>query len=84
VLDRGTVAQFDTPAKLLEDRNGIFAKMVEATGPSSAEHLRKMALGQISAIEDLAEQTNADLEEILASSPRPARKAKGANKEKGK
>jgi ABC-type multidrug transport system fused ATPase/permease subunit len=50
VLDKGQVVEFDTPAKLLEKENGIFASMVAATGPANAEHLRKIAKGEITVV----------------------------------
>jgi len=53
VLDKGKIAEFDSPAKLVDIPDGVFASMIEATGPASAQHLRKIAKGEISVIEDL-------------------------------
>jgi ABC-type multidrug transport system fused ATPase/permease subunit len=47
VLDKGKVVEFDTPSKLLDNTDGIFTSMVNATGPANAEHLRKIARGEI-------------------------------------
>jgi len=43
VLDKGYRAEFDGPAELLRDRNGIFRGMVQATGEEEAEKLKAMA-----------------------------------------
>nr|CAH7764296.1 unnamed protein product [Callosobruchus chinensis] len=32
VLEHGTIVEYDTPAKLLEDRNGVFYSMVKSSG----------------------------------------------------
>jgi hypothetical protein len=52
VLNRGELAEYDAPAALLE-ANGIFASMVEATGPEQAEHLKQIARGKIGVIQSL-------------------------------
>lgn len=36
VMDAGRVAEFDTPANLLRNPDGIFSKLVSQTGPSMA------------------------------------------------
>ncbi|CAG2176527.1 unnamed protein product, partial [Oppiella nova] len=43
VLDAGLIAQFDSPYSLCEDRDGIFAHMLETTGKSMEQHLRQIA-----------------------------------------
>lgn len=50
VLDKGSLAEFDTPKKLLDDSNTIFTSMVDATGPASAKYLRMVANGEASAV----------------------------------
>lgn len=52
VLDKGKLVEFDSPAKLLENPKSIFSSMVEATGPASAAHLRDIATGKASLLED--------------------------------
>ena len=42
VMDRGEVAEFDTPAQLIRKR-GIFFELVEKTGKESAEMLHTKA-----------------------------------------
>jgi len=43
VMDRGRVVEFDSPKALLENENGVFTGMVNATGPESAAALKRMA-----------------------------------------
>jgi ABC-type multidrug transport system fused ATPase/permease subunit len=52
VLNRGELSEYDKPATLL-DRDGIFASMVAATGPEQAEHLSKIARGEIGVVQAL-------------------------------
>jgi len=52
VLDKGELAEYDTPPKLLE-RKGIFHSMVQATGKSSAEYLSDIAYGRVSVVQNL-------------------------------
>lgn len=59
VLDKGEIREFDSPKKLLENPQGIFTGMVEATGPSSAEHLRKIANGELSVVEAIVQENPA-------------------------
>lgn len=48
VMDEGRAIEFGAPADLLK-RNGVFAELVDATGPESAKALRAMANeGQLS------------------------------------
>lgn len=64
VLDKGAVAQYDSPANLLEDHTGIFHSMVEATGPNVAAYLGKIARGELSIVQAL----RSEAEEISKSS----------------
>jgi len=43
VMDAGTMVEFDHPHNLLKDKNGFFYKMVEQTGPTTAELLHSAA-----------------------------------------
>ncbi|KAL7542622.1 hypothetical protein ACHAXR_012333 [Thalassiosira sp. AJA248-18] len=43
VMDRGRVAEFGSPRKLLKDETGIFTGLVNATGPESASQLKMLA-----------------------------------------
>ena len=44
VMEAGHLVEFDTPARLLANEQGIFTKLVEQTGPDSAASLRQIAL----------------------------------------
>jgi len=44
VMDAGKLVEFDTPQKLLQNENGHFSQLVAATGPSTANYLKKLAL----------------------------------------
>ena len=43
VLDNGNIVEFDTPWKLLSNRNGVLYGMVAATGDESAQYLHEIA-----------------------------------------
>ena len=43
VMDRGRVAEFDTPANLLRNPDGMFTELVQKTGEESAARLKKAA-----------------------------------------
>lgn len=60
VLDKGTIAEFDTPAKLLDKSDGIFASMVDATGPTVSKYLRKIARGEVTVLDTLHEVSSAE------------------------
>ena len=42
VMEKGKVAEFDTPANLIR-ANGLFAELINNTGPETSEKLRKAA-----------------------------------------
>ena len=42
VMDKGNIAEFDTPANLLRS-NGLFTELVARTGEESAARLKKAA-----------------------------------------
>ena len=44
VMDAGKAAEFDAPAKLLENTDGIFSQLVDATGSESSKALRQLAI----------------------------------------
>eukprot|EP00163_Fabomonas_tropica_P004945 TRINITY_DN14419_c0_g1_i1.p1 TRINITY_DN14419_c0_g1~~TRINITY_DN14419_c0_g1_i1.p1 ORF type:complete len:148 (-),score=40.94 TRINITY_DN14419_c0_g1_i1:85-528(-) len=44
VLDKGRVAEFDSPVNLLQDPSGLFYSMIEDTGASSAAKLHDLAI----------------------------------------
>jgi hypothetical protein len=44
VLDAGHIAQFDSPNSLIQEKDGIFAQMLETTGKSMEQHLKQIAL----------------------------------------
>ncbi|KAM3370275.1 hypothetical protein ACQJBY_017900 [Aegilops geniculata] len=39
------ISEFDTPENLLSNEDGAFSKMVQSTGPSNAEYLKSLVLG---------------------------------------
>jgi len=43
VMDNGVCAEFDTPAKLLENENSIFSSLINETGAANARVLKAMA-----------------------------------------
>ncbi len=55
VLNRGELAEYDKPVALLDNPNGIFSSMVEATGPEQSVYLRKIANGEVGVIQSLKE-----------------------------
>jgi len=40
VMENGNIAEFGEPLRLLEEKDGLFTALVEATGVHSALHLR--------------------------------------------
>ena len=43
VLEGGTVVEFDSPGKLLENSNGYLTQLVNQTGPAAKRKLSQMA-----------------------------------------
>jgi len=43
VMDKGNIVEFDHPYNLLQNKEGVFYKMVEQTGPSTFEFLHRLA-----------------------------------------
>lgn len=58
VLEKGEMAEFDTPLQLLSKKDGIFYSMVQATGPSSAEYLEKLARGTVSVLDHFSSESS--------------------------
>ena len=46
VLEKGRLKQFGTPLELLDDKDGIFARLVEENGAGVSAHLHAMARGE--------------------------------------
>lgn len=46
VLDAGRVAEFDTPANLLQNPTSLLSWLVNETGPQTARFLRDLAMGK--------------------------------------
>ena len=44
VMDAGRASEFDSPANLLENDDGIFSQLVDATGAESSKALRELAI----------------------------------------
>ncbi len=42
-LDEGVVSEYDGPASLLRNENGVFAKLVEELGPAAKANLTQIA-----------------------------------------
>jgi ATP-binding cassette subfamily C (CFTR/MRP) protein 1 len=45
VLDKGMVAEFDTPKALLSNEKSLFTELVNQTGSENAKLLKNMVLG---------------------------------------
>jgi len=43
VMDKGTMVEFDHPYNLLQNKEGVFYKLVEQTGPDTADLLHGLA-----------------------------------------
>lgn len=81
VLDKGKLVEFDTPKKLLEDHKTIFYSMVEATGEASAEHLHRIARGELSVAETLTPQTGRKKQGDATAALEAAKSGKDKKKE---
>jgi ABC-type multidrug transport system fused ATPase/permease subunit len=58
VMDKGEVVEFDTPKKLIQRPNGVFASIVQGTGEQNAKMLTNIALGAVDV--DITELLRAD------------------------
>lgn len=64
VLDAGKIVEFDTPANLLNKKDGVLHGMVEATGAENAAFLMSIVFGQVSVADSLLNKST----EVLKSS----------------
>ncbi|KAM3300245.1 hypothetical protein ACQJBY_041331 [Aegilops geniculata] len=46
ILSSGKISEFDTPENLVSNEESAFSKMVQSTGPSNAEYLKSLVLGE--------------------------------------
>ncbi|KAL0491865.1 ATP-binding cassette, subfamily C [Acrasis kona] len=53
VLDYGELKEFDSPKELLTQPQGLFNMLVNQTGKSNSEYLRRIANGEISYLQEL-------------------------------
>ncbi len=63
VLSNGELVEYDSPAKLLQNDQGQFTSMVEATGPTVSQYLRKIANGELDVIKSIHQMRNHDIKE---------------------
>jgi hypothetical protein len=77
VLDKGEIVEFDTPANLVEKKNGYLKSMVDATGPATASYLRRVALGELSVIDAIEAGVKEDPEATLSPAATSKSKASG-------
>jgi ABC-type multidrug transport system fused ATPase/permease subunit len=82
VLDAGRIVEFDSPKKLLENHNGIFYGMVQATGKATASHLTAIANGKLRVADVLAEDPDILEESSIEEIPERKRRKKKAKKAK--
>lgn len=64
VLDKGVLAEFDSPAELLRNPQGIFTSMVRETGEATERFLRSVAFGEVDLREARAEDAAKGLERV--------------------
>jgi ABC-type proline/glycine betaine transport system ATPase subunit len=79
LLEKGELVEYEKPVKLLENPEGYFTKMVDATGPISAQYLRKIAHGEVDLLSSLDQPA---LIENIPVSPVEVKKETTEKKEK--
>lgn len=67
VMDAGRAAEYGSPASLITKEGGIFASMVDETGPATAQFLRSVAMGDAAALQEAQRQAAAALERVQAA-----------------
>ena len=67
VMDAGRAAEYGAPASLVAKQDGIFSSMVDETGPSTAQFLRSVAMGDAAALQEAQRQAAAALERMQAT-----------------
>ena len=82
VLDAGRIVEFDSPKKLLENTDGIFYGMVQATGKATAAHLTAIANGKLRVADVLEEDPNILEESSIEEEVPRKKKSKKDKKEK--
>lgn len=84
VLDAGKIVEFDSPKKLLENKEGAFYSMVHATGKATAAHLTAIANGKLRVADVLEEDPDileeSSIEEIIENTMK--KKSKKSKKPK--
>jgi ABC-type proline/glycine betaine transport system ATPase subunit len=56
VLDDGRAVEFDSAAKLLKNKQGLFSSLVQSTGSANAHYLERIAAGSVDMEAERAQQ----------------------------
>jgi len=82
VLNRGELVEYDKPSKLLDNPNGFFTSMVNATGPTVAAYLIQVARGELDVLKSISMTKEA--ESGVVEQVEEAKKLKKKSKKKTK
>ena len=82
VLDAGRIVEFESPKKLLENHEGVFYGMVQATGKATAAHLTAIANGKLRVADVLAEDPDILEESSIEEIPNKKKKKKEKKQKK--